>query len=212
MDLNHFLDHTTLNRAASKQEVDQVVKEARDNHFYSVVVNSKWVSYVSEQLLLSPVKTICMITTDATNDKIIEVNEAIKNGAEELSVLLNIDELKAGHYEIVYAEINALVATAQQAGTLLTVMIATDCLTDKEIVTASQIIADTNADYIGMAIGSSSYSVSVHKLALVTAAVADCIKIKIIGNIQNTIEAETMIAIGAERLGANDSMAIIGKA
>ncbi|CAM4249889.1 hypothetical protein [Weissella hellenica] len=185
MDLNHFLEHTTLNRAASKQEVDQVVKEARDNHFYSVVVNSKWVSYVSKQLLLSPVKTICMITTDATNDKIIEVNEAIENGAEELSVLLNIDELKAGHYEIVYAEINALVATAHQAGTLLTVMIATDCLTDKEIVTASQIIADTNAD---------------------------CKKIKIIGNIQNTIEAETMIAIGAERVGANDSMAIIGKA
>ncbi|KRK25696.1 deoxyribose-phosphate aldolase [Lactiplantibacillus pentosus DSM 20314] len=215
MKLNRYLDHTLLKPEATEQQIDQVVREALENHFYSVMVNPYWVKHVHAQLAGSDVATACVIGfplgANTTAIKVAEAKQAIADGVDELDMVINIGELKGGHYDAVQQDIESVVTAGHAANKVVKVIIETALLTDGEIVKASEIVADAHADFVKTSTGFSTRGASVHDVSLMKGAVQDRIGVKASGGIHTRDEALAMIDAGATRLGVSASMAIIGK-
>jgi deoxyribose-phosphate aldolase len=216
MKLNQYIDHTLLKPEATGAQVDQVVREAVDNHFASVMINPYWVARVHAQLKGSDVKTATVIGfplgANTTFIKLAEAKRAIEDGADELDMVLNIGELKAGNSAMVQGEIEQLVQLAHDHGRLLKVIIETALLTGEEIVTATRIVTHAHADFVKTSTGFSTDGATVPDVALMVQNVDEHTAVKASGGIHTTAEAEAMIAAGATRLGVSASMKIIGKA
>ncbi|MDT7512812.1 deoxyribose-phosphate aldolase [Bifidobacterium sp. H1HS10N] len=216
MQINRLIDHTLLKPDATLAQIDKVIDEALDNHFYSVMVNPYWVAHVHEQVKGSDVLTACVIGfplgANTTASKVAESREAIANGADELDMVINIGEMAGGREDVVAEDIRAVVETVHQAGKVVKVIIETALLSDEQIARASVLVADSGADFVKTSTGFASRGASVHDIEVIKEAVKGRIRIKAAGGIHTRQEAEALIKAGAERLGTSSSMAIIGKA
>ena len=215
MKLNNYLDHTLLKPEATATQIDQVIKEAVENDFYSVMVNPYWVKRVKNHLTGTKVKAACVIGfplgANTTAIKVAEAKQAIADGADELDMVMNIGEFKGKNYEVVSEDIAAVVKAAHEANKVIKVIIETALLTEEEITKASIIVADCGADFVKTSTGFSTRGAKVRDVELMKAAVGDRIKIKPAGGIHSAAEAKAMIEAGANRLGVSASMKIIGK-
>lgn len=215
MQLNTFIDHTILKPEATGKEIDQVVQEAVDNHFATVMVNPYWVSHVHGLLNDSEVKTATVIGfplgANTTKIKILESKQAILDGADELDMVMNIGELKADHKKNVLNDIKAVVEAGHAADKIVKVIIETALLTDEEIGEAAELVVDANADFIKTSTGFSKRGASIHDIELLNSTVGDRIKIKAAGGIHSAEVARKMIEAGASRLGVSASMKLISE-
>lgn len=216
MEINAYIDHTLLAPDATLTDIDRVTQEALDNHFCSVMVNPYWVSHVHAKLAGSQVHTACVIGfplgANTTRIKLAEARAAMEDGADELDMVMNIGEFKAGRYEQVADDMQQVIDAVHQQGKLVKVIIETCLLSDAEITKASQMVAKAGADFVKTSTGFSKAGASVEAVRLMAAAVAGTTtKVKASGGIHTKEEAEAMIAAGASRLGVSHSMAIIGK-
>ncbi|MBU9789981.1 deoxyribose-phosphate aldolase [Lentilactobacillus sp. IMAU92037] len=213
--LNQYIDHTLLKPEATQEDVDRVVKEAIDNDFYSVMINPYWVSHVHNLLAATNVKTATVIGfplgANTTNIKVAEANQAIEDGADEVDMVMNIGEFKGGNYQAVQEDIQSVVTAAHKRNTLIKVIIENALLTDDEIAKASDIVANTGADFVKTSTGFSTSGAKAHDVAIMKKAVGDRIKVKAAGGIHSAEDAENMIKAGASRLGTSASLKIIGK-
>lgn len=216
MEFNQYIDHTLLKPEATEEQVDRTVREASDNHFASVMVNPYWVAKVHALLKNSAVKTATVIGfplgANTTQIKIAEAKQAIADGADELDMVLNIGELKAGNTSMVEDEIGQLVKVAHANQRVLKVIIETALLNDAEIIKASQLVSQAGADFVKTSTGFSTGGATVHDVALMAKSVSGNTAVKASGGIHSAAEAEAMINAGATRLGVSASMKIIGKA
>ena len=216
MELNKYIDHTLLSPDATEAQVDTVIKQAIDNHFHTVMINPYWVAKTHQALAGTDVVTATVIgfplgaTTTAA--KVFETKQAIADGVDEVDMVMNIGEMKAGHYTQVADDIQALVKVGHDAGKVVKVIIETALLTDDEITKASQIVAEAGADFVKTSTGFSTRGASVHDVELMSAAVAETTtQVKASGGIHSAEEAEAMVNAGATRLGVSHSMKVIGK-
>lgn len=213
--LNSYIDHTLLKPEATQTDVDRVVQEAIDNHFYSVMINPYWVAYVHGKLTNTPVKTATVIGfplgANTTSIKVAEAREAIDNGADEVDMVMNIGEFKSGHYQAVQKDIQAVVTAAHNKSALIKVIIENALLTNDEIAKAADIVANTGADFVKTSTGFSTSGAKVADVTIMKKVVGDRIKVKAAGGIHSAQEAEEMIQAGASRLGTSASLKIIGK-
>jgi deoxyribose-phosphate aldolase len=215
MILNGYIDHTLLKPDATETQIDQVVQEAKENHFASVMVNPYWVVYVHEKLTGTQVHTATVIGfplgANTTYIKAKEAKKAMHDGADELDIVINIGELKTGNTEAIRQELTSLARTIHEKDKIMKVIIETALLTDDEISLASQLVADSGADFVKTSTGFSTRGASVHDIELMKKAVNGRAQLKASGGIHTAEEAEAMINAGATRLGVSASMAIIGK-
>ncbi len=216
MELNKYIDHTLLSPDATEAQVDTVIKQAIDNHFHTVMINPYWVAKTHQALAGTDVVTATVIgfplgaTTTAA--KVFEAKQAIADGVDEVDMVMNIGEMKAGHYTQVADDIQALVKVGHDAGKVVKVIIETALLTDDEITKASQIVAEAGADFVKTSTGFSTRGASVHDVELMSAAVAGTTtQVKASGGIRSAEKAEAMVNAGATRLGVSHSMKVIGK-
>ena len=216
MELNKYIDHTLLSPDATEAQVNTVIKQAIGNHFHTVMINPYWVAKTHQALEGTDVVTATVIgfplgaTTTAA--KVFETKQAIADGVDEVDMVMNIGEMKAGHYTQVADDIQALVKVGHDAGKVVKVIIETALLTDDEITKASQIVAEAGADFVKTSTGFSTRGASVHDVELMSAAVAGTTThVKASGSIHSAEEAEAMVNAGATRLGVSHSMKVIGK-
>lgn len=216
MEFNKYIDHTLLAPDATEEQVDEVIKQAIDNNFHTVMINPYWVAKTHEALEGTDVKTACVIGfplgANTTKIKVAEAQDAIDNGVDELDMVMNIGEMKSGHYDKVEEDIQAVVDASHAANKVVKVIIETCLLTDDEITKAAEIVAKTGADFVKTSTGFSTEGATVHAVELM----ADAVKgtdtaVKASGGIHTPEEAQAMIDAGATRLGVSHSMAIIGK-
>lgn len=213
MTLAKYIDHTILAADAQEAEVDQIIQEAIQYDFASVVVNPYWVSYVAEKLAGTDINTVTVIgfplgaTTTAT--KVFETEDAIKNGATEVDMVINIGELKAGHDEVVEADIAAVAKAAHAANKLLKVIIETALLTDAEKVRACELAEKAGADFVKTSTGFSTAGATVADIKLMRQTVGDRLGVKASGGIHSKADAEALIDAGATRLGASSGVKIM---
>ena len=196
--------------------METVIKQAIDNHFHTVMINPYWVAKTHKALEGTDVVTATVIgvplgaTTTAA--KVFETEQAIKDGVDEVDMVMNIGEMKGGNFAKVEDDIKAIVKVGHDANKVVKVIIETALLTDDEITKAANIVADAGADFVKTSTGFSTRGAAVHDVELMSAAVAGTdTQVKASGGIHSAAEAEAMINAGATRLGVSHSMKVIGK-
>lgn len=213
MNLAKYIDHTLLKPEATMTQVDQIIAEAKTYQFASVCLNPYWVKRASEALQDSDVKVVTVIgfplgaTTTAT--KVFEAQDAIENGADELDMVINVGELKAGHDKQVLSDIQAVVKAGHATQKHVKVIIETCLLSDEEKRRACELSEKAGADFVKTSTGFSTGGATVADVTLMRSVVGDRLGVKASGGIHSKEDAEAMIAAGANRLGASAGVKIM---
>jgi len=206
------MDHTILKADTPKSEVLRIIEEAKKYHFYSVCVNPVWVSLAAEELKGEPVSVCTVIGfplgASTTATKVFETEDAIKNGADEVDMVISVGQLKSGDYEAVQNDI-AGVVTAAKDRALVKVILETCLLTDEEIVKACELAKAAGADFVKTSTGFSTGGADVNDVRLMRETVGPEMGVKASGGIHNEAQALAMVEAGASRLGTSASVAII---
>lgn len=206
------IDHTQLKPDATTDKFDQLCKEAREYGFKSVCVNSGRVKYVAENLKDSDV-LICSVIgfplgAMTSSAKAFETNEAIKAGADEIDMVINIGALKSGDYQMVEDDIR-LVREAASGKITLKVIIETSMLTDEEKVKACELAEKAGADFVKTSTGFGGGGATVEDVQLMKKAVSSNVLVKASGGIRDFKAAQALLAAGASRLGIGSSIAVM---
>lgn len=211
MDYAKYIDHTLLKPDATLDQIDKLIDEAKEYHFKSVCINPTYVKHAAEALKDSDVLVCTVIgfplgaNTSAT--KAFEVEDAIKNGADELDMVINIGALKDGRYDEVKEDIEAVVEASGDH--TVKVIIETVLLTDEEKRKASEISKEAGADFVKTSTGFAGGGATVEDVELMKEVVGDDLEVKASGGVRNLEDFKAMIEAGATRVGASAGVQII---
>lgn len=205
-----YVDHTLLSQSATWDEIRAVLDDGIKYSCASCCIPAGYVKeakdYVGDKL------AICTVigfpngySTTAT--KCFETEDAVKNGADEIDMVINIGWLKDKRYDLLLNEIRAIKAACN--GKILKVIIETCLLTDEEKVKMCQIVSESGADFIKTSTGFSTAGATRHDVEIFANNVADHLKIKAAGGISSLEDAEDFIALGATRLGTSRIVKIV---
>lgn len=211
MKLNKYIDHTLLKPDASQEQIETLIEEAKKYDFASVCVNPTWVSFAAQSLKGTDVK-ICTVIgfplgANTPELKVFETSDAIRNGANEIDMVINIGALKSQNFDLVEKDIRAVVEAAK--GTLVKVIIETSLLTDDEKVKACQIAQKAGADFVKTSTGFSTGGATVADVALMRKTVGPDMGVKASGGARSYEDALAFIKAGATRIGASSGVAIM---
>ena len=213
MDIKEILskvDHTLLSQSATWDEIRQICDDGVKQSTASVCIPASYVKqakeYVGDSL------KICTVIGfpngySTTAVKCFETEDAVKNGADEIDMVINVGWLKDKKYDMLLDEIKAVKAACN--GKLLKVIIETCLLTDEEKIKMCEIVSASGADYIKTSTGFSTGGATKEDVALFAQHVAPHLKIKAAGGISSIADAEDFIKLGASRLGTSRIVKIV---
>lgn len=214
--LAKYMDHTLLKANATDEQIDAVVAEAKKYNTASVCINPYWVARVHKALEGTDIATCTVIGfplgANTTATKVFETNDAIDNGADEIDMVINIGELKAGHDDVVRDDIKAVADATHAKGKLLKVIIECCLLTEDEIARASQLTVDGGADFVKTSTGFSTSGAKAEDVKIMREIVGPDFGVKAAGGIHSLADAYAMIEAGANRLGVSASVTILEEA
>ena len=215
MELNRMIDHTILKPEATEAAVQKIIDEAKEYNFFSVCINPCWVAFASEQLADTDVAVCTVIGlplgANTPEVKAYEAADAIKNGANEVDMVINIGALKSQQYDHVRQDIQGVVDAAKGKA-LVKVIIETALLTDEEKVKACELAKEAGADFVKTSTGFSTGGAKVADIRLMRETVGPDMGVKASGGVHNAEEALAMIEAGATRIGASTGVAIVSGA
>lgn len=211
MGIEHMIDHTMLKADASRDTIIRYCREAIEHGFASVCVNTCFVPLAAEQLKGSNVKTCCVVGFPLgamlTGAKAYEASAAVKAGAEEVDMVINVSALKDKDDKYVEEDIRAVAEASGDA--ILKVIIETCLLTDEEKVRACEIAVKAGADFVKTSTGFSTGGATTADVALMRRTVGDRAQVKASGGIRTPEDAAAMIEAGADRIGAGNGIALL---
>jgi len=210
MKLNKYIDHTLLKADATQDKIETLCKEAKEYDFASVCVNTYWVPFCAKQLEGSDVK-VCTVVgfplgAMSSNAKAFETKDAIEHGASEIDMVLNIGEMKAGHYDVVRDDVKAVVEAAK--GHCVKVILETCLLTKEEIVKACELCI-AGATFVKTSTGFSTRGATVEDVKLMKETVKDKCLVKAAGGVRCRADLDNMIEAGADRIGTSAGVALM---
>ncbi len=213
LDVARYIDHTMLKPEATTAEIDQLADEAKEFGFASACVNPIWVKRVADRLRGSDVRTTAVIGfplgANTPEIKAMETRRALRDGAREVDMVINVGALKSGDYDLVRKDIEKVVDAAHEGGAIVKVILETSKLSDEEKVIASAIAKDAKADYVKTSTGFGGGGATVFDVALMRETVGPDMGVKASGGVRTAEEVEDMIAAGATRIGASAGVQII---
>ncbi len=215
-DIAKLIDHTLLKPEATRDQIAQLCREAREYGFAAVCVNPCYVGLAAELLRGSPVK-VCSVVgfplgATLPEVKAYEARRAIEEGAAEVDMVLNIGALKSGDLELVRQDIAAVVDVCHAKGALCKVIIEAALLSDEEKVLACQLAKAAGADYVKTSTGFGPGGATVHDVALMRRTVGPEMGVKAAGGIRSYEAAKAMLEAGATRIGASAGVKIVREA
>lgn len=212
MELNKYIDHTLLKADATKQEIDKLLKEAKEYNFKSVCIQPTWIEYASQSLKGSDVLVCTVIGfplgANTSEVKSFEAKDAVSKGAQEVDMVVNIGACKDGQWDKVQSDIEAVVEAVPQDVTVK-VIIETSLLNEEEKVKACQAAKTAEADFVKTSTGFSTGGATLEDIALMRQTVGPQMGVKASGGVSNKEEALAMIDKGATRLGASKGIQIV---
>lgn len=215
LDLAKHIDHTLLKPEATAADIDMLADEAREFGFASVCVNPAWVKRAAERLRGSDVMTCAVIGfpfgANTPEIKAMETRRALRDGAREVDMVINIGALKSGDYDLVRTDIEKVVDSAHEGGAIVKVILETAKLTDQEKVIASGIAKEAKADYVKTSTGFGGGGATVFDVALMRETIGPDMGVKASGGVHTAEDVEDLIAAGATRIGASAGVQIVGK-
>ncbi len=206
-----MIDHTLLKADATPEALIKLCEEAKQYHFASVCVNSGNVALVAQELKDSDVKPIAVVGFPLgamlTAAKVVEIQQAIALGAEEIDMVINLGALKAQDYRTVYTDILKVVEAA--AACPVKVIIETALLTYEEKISACVLAKAAGAAFVKTSTGFSDGGATVEDIKLMRKIVGKTMKIKASGAIRTREQALALVAAGADRIGASASVDLV---
>ena len=208
-----LIDHTILKADATRADVLRVCEEARQFSFASVCVNGSWVPLVADQLSGTSVRVCTVIGFPlgamSAAAKRAESEIALRDGATELDMVIDVGALKGADYHLVRRDIGGVVDAAHSAGAIVKVIIETALLSAEEKATACRISVEAGADFVKTSTGFAASGATVEDIALMRSVVGPEIGVKASGGIRTLEHLRAMVAAGASRVGASASVSII---
>lgn len=213
MDINNILakcDHTLLGQTATWNDIKAICDDGMKYHTASVCIPPSFVKrakeYVGDNL------AICTVIGfpngyNTTAVKEFETIDALNNGADEIDMVINIGELKAGNYDYVLEEIKTLKKAC--GNKILKVIIETCLLTDEEKIKMCHLVTEAGADYIKTSTGFSTAGATFKDIALFAENIGPNVKMKAAGGISSIADAEEFVRLGADRLGTSRIVKIV---
>ena len=209
--INKYIDHTLLRATATEEEVKKLCQEAKEYEFKSVCVNTAFVSFAKEQLKGTDVKVCAVVGFPlgavSTPAKIFEAEQAIKDGATEIDMVINIGSLKARQLDKVEQEIRAIKDAIR--GNILKVILETCYLSSEEILLGSELAVKAKADFVKTSTGFGTAGADKDSIELMKKATEGKAKIKASGGIKNLDTALYYIELGVERIGTSSGVSIV---
>lgn len=198
------VDHTLLNQTATWKEIKKICDDAMAYGTASVCIPPSYVERVKDYV--GDNMTVCTVVGfpngyNTTAAKVFEAQDALKNGADEIDMVINLGDLKDGHFDLIENEISRMREVCEEH--ILKVIIETCLLEDDEKIKMCEIITSTGADYIKTSTGFSTSGATFEDVALFAEHIGKNVKIKAAGGISSFEDAEKFIGLGAERLGTS---------
>lgn len=208
-EIYRYVDHTLLKPYASKDEIDKLCKEARDYKMASVCVPPSYVSYIREKDKDINITTVIgfPLGYSTTEIKVKEAENAIKNGANEIDMVINLTYIKNKEFNKLISEINDIKKVV--GNNILKVIIETCYLTEEEKVIICKSLNETKADYIKTSTGFGTSGANFKDIKLFTEYIDDRIKIKAAGGIRTKEDMVKYIELGCDRLGTSSAIKIL---
>lgn len=198
------VDHTLLKQTATWEQIKVICDEGAENCTASVCIPPCFVKHAKEYV--QGKVAICTVIgfpngNMTTAAKVYETEDAVKNGADEIDMVINVGDVKAGEYEKVLDEIRAIKKAC--GGKLLKVIIEACLLTEEEKIRMCQVVTESGAEYIKTSTGFSTGGATFEDVKLMCEHVGEHVKVKAAGGISSVEDAERFMKLGAERLGTS---------
>ena len=211
-----MIDHTLLKPDATRQQIEELCREAAQFKFATVCVNPVWVATCARLLQGSGV-LVCSVVgfplgATTADVKGYETQRAIFDGAREIDTVINVGALKSGDLHTVEKDIEAVVAPCRACGVLSKVIIEAALLNDDEKVTACQLVKAAGADYVKTSTGFGPGGATAADVALMRRVVGAEMGVKAAGGVRDLESVQAMIAAGATRVGASAGVKIVQQA
>ncbi len=215
--LARMIDHTLLKPEAAQADVKKLCEEALKHNFFSCCVNSSWVRYVAQILRGSSVKVCAVVGfplgAASPEIKALEARRAIREGAKEIDMVVNVGLVKSGDWEAVLKDIRAVSEACKDGGALLKVILETCLLTKDEIGKACEASMKARADYVKTSTGFNKGGATAEDIALMARTVAPRrLGVKASGGVRTYADAMLMIRHGATRIGSSNSVKMMEEA
>ena len=211
-DIAAIIDHTLLKPEATEADITKVCKEAIEYNFKSVCINTHYVTLVSRLLAGSKVDTCCVVGfplgASTTRAKVDETYDALKNGANEIDMVINIGALKSGDWNTVKRDIEG-VTNAARGRALVKVILETSLLNDEEKIKACTIAKMAGADFVKTSTGFNTGGATIEDIRLMRKVVGPNVGVKASGGVRDTKTARAMMAAGANRIGTSSGINIV---
>ncbi len=209
--MNQYIDHTLLKPDTKKEEIEILCQEAVLHNFASVCIHPHFVKLASTVLIDKSPK-ICTVIgfplgQNTTATKIFEAKDAIQNGADEIDMVINISLLKDKSYESLVREINDIKKVI--GNRILKVIVEISLLTDEELAKISQIVSESDADYIKTSTGFGAHGATIEAVKIMRNNISKDTLIKASGGIRDIETAKKYIDLGVSRLGTSSGVEII---
>ncbi|MCE5344407.1 MAG: deoxyribose-phosphate aldolase [Eubacteriales bacterium] len=211
--LCRLFDHTNLKTFADQKMFETLCREAADNHFAMVAINSAPVYLCKKLLAGTDVHVGAAISfplgQTTIETKVFETQNAIQNGADEIDYVINVGELKNGNTDYIRREMRAIVEVCRRHKVLSKVIFEICYLTQDEIRTVAEIALEIKPDFIKTSTGFGTGGATVEAVRLMKSVVGNQIKVKAAGGIRDWPTCAAMIDAGAERIGTSNSLKIL---
>ena len=216
-ELARKFDHTNLQQEATESDITLLCQEAAGHGFFAVCVNPFYTRLVRNLLRNTPIK-VCTVVgfplgANTTGTKLTETEEALRNGADEIDVVMNVGLFKGGKVAEAETELRQIASSVKSVGTdrLCKVIVEAGLLNAAEIELACQIVNRSGADFIKTSTGFSKAGGATVQAVEIMNRHRGKLKIKAAGGIRNLDRAQALLRAGADRLGASQSVAILNQ-
>ena len=212
-----LIDHTVLRPDTTRSDIEQLCREARQYKFYSVCVNPTWVSFARQALEGSGVKVCCVVGfplgAQPPETKAMEARAAIRQGAKEIDMVINVGALKSGDDELVLRDFRGVVEACRDGSAKCKIILETSLLTNEEKARACELAVKAHADFVKTSTGFSTGGATVEDVSLMSRIVRDRgLGVKASGGVRSLADLLKMVAAGATRIGTSSGIKILKEA
>jgi len=198
-----LIDHTLLRPEATSSDIVNLCREARRYRFASVCVNPCWAPLAAADVAGFP------LGANTTEVKCAEAEAAIRAGAREIDMVINVGALQSGEYELVKLDIQSVADVCHRGGAIVKTILETALLDDTRKVIACTLAKMAGADFVKTSTGFGPGGATAHDVALMRRVVGSEMGVKASGGIRTLEDLERMVAAGATRVGASASVKIV---
>lgn len=213
MNIASYIDHTILKSTTSIQDIEKLCQEATQYQFAAVCVPPFFIADAKNLVAGTLVKVATVIGFpmgySSTVSKLHEIEEAIKAGADELDMVINIAAVKSQQWELVDREVALCVEAIHAHKKSMKLIVESGELTDEELIRSCKTVTDNGVDFIKTSTGFSTTGATVHAVSIMRKHISPTTEIKASGGIRDFKFAQELIAAGATRIGCSASIAIV---